>query len=476
VIAELHTVDATIRIPEQRSVPLTRRVLRIVDHPDMQRLRRVRQLGPIHLVYPGAVHTRFEHSLGVYDMTRQYLVSLLRSPELARWLEPADVECALLAGLLHDLGHYPFAHSLEAVHLPGRDTPRHEDLMGRILLGSLRLQADVPPIAELIRRHFEVSPEDVVALVTRRPASHLRPQRRLMASILSSGVDADKADYLERDSVHMGVSYGRHYDRGRFLDALCVHPAGDRIALTDKGRVSAEIFIFTRYTMFSEAYWHHSVRAISAMVERALADFRAQRPELDDGLTERLLAASDDELLAWIRAEARPESVADRLLRGLTDGRRDFFRRVLSLNRARDERVIQQAYDRIYGLDAWALERLHFRLRQVLADLVGREVLDWEILIDTPPRDKDRVEAVDLVYEHGGRRRAVPLEQTSRVVQGIGSDFVKVVKKIRVFVAPGLRAELARADALDHVGDRLLDAILAFRPEPDAQRSLFDLD
>ena len=78
MIPELYHPTSTIRIPDQRSVPVTARLLEVIDHPLFQRLRRVRQLGPIYLVYPGAVHTRFEHSLGVYDLARQYLLSLLR--------------------------------------------------------------------------------------------------------------------------------------------------------------------------------------------------------------------------------------------------------------------------------------------------------------------------------------------------------------------------------------------------------------
>jgi hypothetical protein len=120
-----------------------------------------------------------------------------------------------------------------------------------------------------------------------------------------------------------------------------------------------------------------------------------------------------------------------------------------------------------------ALERLHLQLQRTLGGLVEREVDAWEVLVDTPPRDKDRVEAVDIVWSHGGRRRAVPLEQVSRVVQGIGSDFVKVVKKIRVFVAPGLREELGALGRRDAASDALLETILAFRPEPDPQQSLF---
>jgi len=473
MLPELYGDAGTIRIPELRNVPLTRRLVEIVDHPAFQRLRTVRQLGPTHLVYPGAVHARFEHSLGVFDMARQYLLSLLRDPHVADSLTEADIVCCLLAALLHDLGHYPFAHSLEALHHKGADTPRHEDLSGRILRGDVDALRGERPIGDHIRDAFGVDPEDVVAMITQKPGTHARPERRLVASVISSGVDADKADYLERDSIHMGVSYGRNYDRARFLDSLCANLDGDRIAVTEKGRVSAEIFIFTRYTMFSEAYWHHTVRAASAMIERALADYqRRESPTVDD-LTAVLLARSDDEFLRWLVDRSPPTSLTHRLLSAMSGGRRAFYKRVLTLNRAWDDVRQQTAYERIYHLDADDTERLKVALCERLSALLDLAVEPDDVIIDTPPRDKDRVESVDVIFGRGSRRVSRPLHMISKVVQGIGTDFIKVVKKIRVFVAPHVRARIVETDARDAVTEGLLDAILGFAPGPEPQQSLF---
>jgi HD superfamily phosphohydrolase len=471
-VAELNATEASVRIPELRTVGMTRRVLEIVDHPAFQRLRTVRQLGPTHLVYPGAVHSRFEHSLGVFDMARQYLTALLRHPESASVTEK-DVTVCLLAGLLHDLGHYPFAHSLEAVHHEGLETPRHEDLTGRILLGEIDALRGDKPIGTIIREQFKIDPAEVVALVTKKPASHARPERRLVASVISSGVDADKADYLERDSIHMGVTYGRNYDRARFLDSLCPSVAGDALALTDKGRVSAEIFIFCRYTMFSEAYWHHTVRAVSAMIEHGVGDWRARTcPDVDE-LTSLLLSRSDDELLKMMVDESPHDSQAGRMLGTIVGGRRDFYRRVLTLNRSWEDPRRQNAYERIYHLDQDAALRLRAELCEELAAVLGVEVALDDLVIDTPPRDKDKTETVEIVHEQGGRREGVRLEQVSKVVQGIATDFVKVVKKIRVFVHPRVRAPIRERGLEAEVTERLLQRVLLFRPEASLQQRLF---
>lgn len=471
-IPELQSHGTTVRLPPLRNAPLTPRISEIIDHPAFQRLRRVRQLGPTHLVYPGAVHTRFEHSLGVYDMTTRYLHALLADKEAAQVLNEADVLAILLASLLHDVGHYPFAHSLEAVHVAGQRTPRHEDLAGHIMRGRFAcVDHGAAPLTALIADRFGIDPESVIALISAKPSSHASASTRLVASILSSGIDADKADYLERDSVHMGVPYGRNYDRDRFLQSLCLHPDGDRIAVTSKGRVSTEIFIFGRYTMFSEAYWHHTVRAVSAMIEQALVDFRGQGKLADDALEEFLLSHDDDAMLAEVVRLSDPGSEASELLKPLVSFRRNPYKRVLTLSRVYDDPQAQDAYERIYHLNGSEKSELRIHLRATLSQWLGARIGQHELLVDIPPRDKDQLEVPDVVSTVDGQRVAASLAASSKVVQGIANDFIKVVKRIRVFVHPRVREMIQTRDHRDDLRALLVRSILDFCPETDFQQS-----
>lgn len=451
----------TIRLPESRQVGLSERVRELIDHPDFQRLRSVRQLGPTHLVYPGAVHTRFEHSLGVYDLAGKYLDSLLRDPNVAASLSEADLQACLLAALLHDVGHYPFAHSLEAVHLPGQDTPRHEDLGGRIIRGEFCAEGQAS-LGQLIERNFDLDAEEVISLITSKPQAQATQARRLVATIISSGIDADKADYLERDSLHMGVTYGRNYDRPRFLESLCVHPDGDKIAVSEKGKVSAEIFVFSRYLMFSEAYWHHTVRSASAMIEHALADFRSREQMEGTELERLLLSRSDDALLDNIRSRSPEGSPARSLLEAMGTGNRHLHKRVLTLNRVSSDLRYPAAYDLVYNLDADRLAKLQAALLEHLERAVGRRLPVEALIIDTPPRDKDRTESTDVIEYRDGVPSATHLEDLSKVVKGIADDFIKVVKKIRVFVRADVRDELSNSGQLSKTRRELLGAILNF--------------
>ncbi|MGB0589866.1 MAG: HD domain-containing protein [Myxococcota bacterium] len=440
---------------------MTESVLAVVDHPHFQRLRRVRQLGPTYLVYPGATHTRFEHSLGVYGTVVRYLQSLLQQAEIRLSLDEEDVRTVLMAGLLHDIGHYPFAHTLEALHHRGADTPRHEEVGCRIIEGnSGGLSHDGPPIAELLRARMRVKPERVMALMTSSRAELPSSTDRFLQSIISSALDADKMDYLWRDSVHLGVPYGRNYDRERLLNSLTVNGEGDGLAVTSKGIVSAQIFLFCRYTMYSEVYWHHTVRSLSAMLEQAWSDLVTQGQLEVEELLSRLLTVGDDELLRGLAAEASPGSVAARTLHCLTGDRRQPYRRLMTWSRAYHDDQSRETYTRLHSLSAVESATLVTALRERLG-VGGRPLREGDVILDIPPRDKDRLPEVTVYHPHGrGGGSYTSLAESSRIVSGMGEDFLAAVKKIRLFVHPEHAERLGRdRAALKNAVDEVLSTL-----------------
>lgn len=459
VLDVLDQVVRNIRIPGTSSVGLSKAFSDLVDHAEFQRLRRIRQLGPTHLVYPGAIHTRFEHSLGVFAAANDYVSGLMRCPSFRDRLETNDVVCLLAAALLHDVGHYPYAHSLEALHSQAFHAPRHEDLAAKIIVGQLRTAPEGPSLASIIENQLGVDPQRIARIVQLGCSAQLPKLDQLLASIINSGIDADKLDYLQRDSIHLGVPYGRMPDRQRLISALTVNTTGDRIALTGKGRPSGEIFVFCRYLMFSEVYWHHTVRSASAMIEAAFADFFLQREPSTAELESLLLRRSDDEILEEI-GKTDPNSPAGRLLEGLTDNKRGLYKRLLTLNRQRQHTVRKAAYDIIYNLTRSQCDELATRMRTEIGRLVGRPLEKWDLLIDAPPRDKDRLEPIEVVVPGLDGDEAFRLDEVSTVVRGVFSDFIKVVKKIRVFVNPNIRSALELR--LTAVEDVLLSIILEF--------------
>ncbi|MEW6750267.1 MAG: HD domain-containing protein [Candidatus Latescibacterota bacterium] len=238
-------------------------VLALIDTDDFQRLRNITQLGHAHLVYPGARHTRFEHSLGVYHLAKQFLVRLLRSdPPLV--LEDQDVRVFVAATLLHDIGHYPFSHTLEDL------TPffaLHEE-RAREVIEDPRSSVHAVLVGE-----FGADPERVANVIDYRSQRRPVPPRDLLlANILSGTLDPDKIDYLLRDSLFCGVPFGESVNRDRLIASIKFDPERLRLAVTSKGVSAVEALIFTHYLMFRNVYWHHAVRSATAMFRRSVQE------------------------------------------------------------------------------------------------------------------------------------------------------------------------------------------------------------
>ena len=255
-IAALRKGQGLDGIPPELDVPLTPRVRQLIDSPEFRRLAHISQLGLVALVYPAANHTRHEHSLGVYRMALCSSTAWRTIQRFAAAVRAARAERFLVAPLLHDLGHWPFCHPIETSQ---PRVPSHE-----LFANSFLLEGE---LADVLRDEWDLQPRDVMDLLSGKPADRCG---RLLRSMLSGPIDVDKMDYLMRDSLHAGVPYGRNFDQPRLIQSLCLNEAGDRLAITDKGKTAAEMMVFARYVMFSEVYWHHAVRSATAMLAAGL--------------------------------------------------------------------------------------------------------------------------------------------------------------------------------------------------------------
>ena len=168
-------------------------------------------MGLVSLVYPAALHTRFEHSLGVYRLALVYLKQLAHEERFAAAVSPEDAEVFVAAALLHDLGHWPFCHPIEDIDLPG--VPSHE-----LFANSFLLEGEV---ADVLRHDWGVNPAR-----RGRPAERKAPRRRPRASWPAcSPARSTSTRWIIsiRDSLHAGVPYGRHFDQQRLIGSLCLN-------------------------------------------------------------------------------------------------------------------------------------------------------------------------------------------------------------------------------------------------------------
>ena len=217
-----------------------------LDSKEFQRLRRIRQLGGDFQVYPTAEHSRFSHSLGVYEIVRR-MVTEIKS--LSVELSEYDKICVMLAGLLHDVGHGPFSHAFEHV-----TNHSHEDYTAKIILGETELNQVLTEVSPRL-------PEDIVSII-----EHNHPND-ILNQIISGQLDADRMDYLLRDSYFSATSYGQ-FDLERILRTMRVRKIDEnKKALVVKytGIHSVEDYIMARYQMYWQVYYHPVARSYEAV-------------------------------------------------------------------------------------------------------------------------------------------------------------------------------------------------------------------
>lgn len=224
-------------------------VFSLIQSPEFQRLRRIRQLGTSFISYPGAEHTRFAHSLGVYHLMNRVLKHLT-DRDLAA-IEPEDQALACCAALLHDIGHGPFSHLFEK--LTGL---HHENWVERII------SSPETSIFHLLAGRNAQWPARITSIIA---GTWSGPP--FLKELISSQLDVDRMDYLLRDSRMCGVTYGQ-YDLDRLIQTITV--VDGHVALSDKGIHSAEEFLLARYFMYWNVYFHKATRSIETVLEKLL--------------------------------------------------------------------------------------------------------------------------------------------------------------------------------------------------------------
>ena len=348
-----------IRDPIHGYIELDALTLALIDSSPMQRLRRISQLGLSNLVYPGANHTRFEHSLGVMHLagmltTRIDTVSGEEKEELR------------VAALLHDLGHGPFSHVTEGL-VKHYTRQGHEDIREILRKGEL---------AEILADHG-INPA--------RIEKHIKGETDF-GKILNSEIDVDKMDYLVRDSHYTGVAFGL-VDHARLINEMQFYE--NKLVVAAGGVKAAESLLVSRFLMHPSVYYHHVSRIAETMFVRAVEDLIQQ-----DALDPFELRTMDD---ARIFERIRTNKGYAGELAARLDGRKLYKRALYVGFEEVGESVLKQ-------------RRNVRRIEAEIADMVGID--SKEILIDIP-RDPEIVEMKALVKANG---RMLRLDEASHVV------------------------------------------------------------
>jgi hypothetical protein len=333
----------------------------LLDTPAVQRLRRLRQLGTVGLVYPSANHTRFEHSLGVYHLARAALDRLGIEGQRRKRLEAAAI--------LHDVGHTPFSHNVES--LVARRTGRMHDEVDDLL--------ETGEIARTLTLH-DVDPAAVTELIAGDGE---------FGQLISGELDVDRMDYLVRDAHHTGVPYGT-IDTGRLVRELRF--VDGELALAEGNVQTAESLLVARSLMNPVVYNHHVARISKAMLRQGAEKLL----DADEVTAPELRRMDDAELLVSLRSTPETAETARRL-----DTRTLFKRAVWAELRDVPEGIVDAD---------------HETLRKYEREIADRAELDPDaVVLDVPSRPRME-ESTSRVVVNGEIRA---LESQSTLVSAL---------------------------------------------------------
>lgn len=270
------------RDPVHGFVDVSEDELKIINSSPFQRLRNIRQLATTYLVYHGAEHTRFGHSIGVMHLTSRVFDSITeKCPNLFSENEEENRfkiaryrQLLRLIGLTHDLGHAPFSHASEDLFEDGK---KHEDYTKLILLNT-EIADHINAIGEKFKSEYgdayEITPELVWMIYEGKDITNekfILPDFLFLKGFMDGELDCDKMDYLLRDSLYCGVTYGR-YDLDRFVSTLTAYKKDNMIQLAiERGGIqSLEEFVLARYFMFIQVYFHKTRRFLDKALVKSL--------------------------------------------------------------------------------------------------------------------------------------------------------------------------------------------------------------
>ncbi|NUE03115.1 HD domain-containing protein [Halorubraceae archaeon YAN] len=356
---------ATIKDSVHDHIDVTGVAEALLDTPEVQRLRHIKQLGTVQLVYPSANHTRFEHSLGVYHLANRALTHLDIGGKHA--------DRITAAAILHDIGHGPFSHNIETLthRYTGKYHDDVEELLSTGTVGSVLREYDLDPayIADLIRGDGKYG------------------------QLVSGELDVDRMDYLIRDAHHTGVPYGT-IDTERLLRELRF--VNDELVLDEGNVQTAESLLLARALMNPTVYTHPVARISKAMLRRA-SERLLDAPDITP---EQLRRMDDHDLLVALRMDPETQSFAERY-----DHRKLLKRALWTEIHDVPNSLFRADHDEISNLES------------TIADRCGLPVAD--VIIDIPARPSIK-ESTTRVLVNGEIRnlgQQSPLVNTLRMAQ-----------------------------------------------------------
>jgi HD superfamily phosphohydrolase len=385
-----------VRDPIHGDIKITGCLVDLLETPEVQRLHNIKQLGFAHLVFPGAHHTRFEHSLGC-SMIASQIADILA-------LKEREKKLLTCAAQLHDIGHGPFSHTLESI-LIQRFGVDHVDLTEKLILGEYDVLdrkekqfISAPSVHEILDKH-QVNNKEIVDIIRGKLS-----KKSYLSQLLNSTIDVDQLDYLMRDAYYTGVAYGM-IDLQRLLRTMMIYKGN--LTMMRKGVSVVENILMARALMYSSVYFHKTVRIPELMLSKALE-------EIPDAEPFEFFRMTDAEIMVSLKTMGR------------------FQQEIITRLKYRD--LFKQAY----AVSLLDLHKEEMKVVKLLGDVSNRRQKEHEledvfgipkghIIIDLPQpellRAEPRINNTDIQVIDRNKIKSL-------------DDFTPIAKAIRSRIAP----------------------------------------
>lgn len=349
---------------------------KLIGTPEIRRLGGIRQLGLSNIVFPGANHTRLEHVVGTYHIAQKVTHAL--------GLEKEEADMVSYAALLHDLGHGPYSHTLEAVLYENADMD-HMDLTKDVIRGKARMVSDSdcqiipghPTIPEILKE-FGQDPEKIADLVCGKEETKENGlyehngqgffnEKIYLYHLIHGSIDCDQIDYLLRDSHYTGVGHGT-IDLARLLQTLTIH--NNDLVVQEKGLSAVEGMLVARSLMYSSVYFHKTCRIAELMLVKAV------EKALDKESAMTIQKMDDAELMGWLYSLGGLQREMVQRLKYRVLYKAAFGKRVVELSEEEQARLMEIAKNKEWPkIEKAIIQRLGLKEGSIIIDLPEPDIL-----------------------------------------------------------------------------------------------------
>jgi HD superfamily phosphohydrolase len=420
-----------------RVLPISEHIDRLANTRAFRRLRSIKQLALVDILYPGAGYPRDIHCFRTYGYCADMLRSLSDST-MRHFQTPLLTRQAMALSLLHDINHFPFLHAFQEA--PAK-VMQGVDLIDMFCDG--KLTEDSPSIYDLVGevgldrrqiRDFLLERHDTLV------GLGYEPGLQIIQSMLNSGVDVDKMAYLEDDSRFTGLAYGQGIDVPGLLASAtvakvdCSGKEGWHLAFRETGLSAVESLMMARYWMFTTVYWHPANRAVQSMLLHTISKLY-DSPGSARGFVEDTLWMTEEAVLLYLDEKWRQKfGGSDSIVREVLKDRTKVYEMLLSIQDASGGEIEQDICYRVTRLGPEDLERWRLNLCAGLREMLGGNGhQDDQVLLDVPGRRLEKVGNVFISTEAGEVKR---IQDMGGPVSQVAPSLGLLAKRLRVFVHP----------------------------------------